>query len=659
MRQKLYEYLLERPAGSTPSELLDLVFTQPAADPELGPRFLRTLLAPDARFAWVDDGPGAGRWTLRLDAVLAQPLSDTTFVVVDIETTGLAKSADGIIEIGAARLHGGKVVAEFQQLVNPGIRLPPFIVRLTGIDEALLADQPRIGSVWPQFVEFLGDDVLVAHNAGFDLGFLNAAAVALSGRSLPHPHLCTLKLARRLLPQLRRRGLDGLAAHFGIPQDDRHRALGDVRITVEVFFHLLELLAARGVLRLDQALDLQHHARDGRRFVCHLPRHRVVGLPTAPGIYRLVDADAHVLYVGKAKNLRERVGSYLSNAAGHSDKTLDLIRHTHDVRVQVAGSELEAALEEAEAIRLEKPPDNRLGKHLPRVAFLKITLADEYPRLAITDNLTAGSARYVGPLRSRDEAERVLHLFTRLFRLRTCPGRLHPDATVAPCFQGQIGACSAPCAARVSAEGYREQVDACLTLLNGDVASAQRQLIRRRDDHAVALRFEAAARGQRDLDLLEMMMRRQRTLSWVVAQQHFLVLQPAADRRFVLAYVVLGGRLVLRARLTDVSHLDALAAHIRERLPLYQGTPLRREEVDGTRILAAWLRDRGETDGCVLPIDPAEPATQHAEWRAACASLLAPPAPHDTCTLETVPPRPEDERQGSQHPRATGVAPTN
>jgi DNA polymerase-3 subunit epsilon len=599
VRQKLHEHLLGRPSGATPRELLDLIFTQSGASPEFGPRFLQALLAADRRFVW---RAAEGRWAIRLHDVLAQPLPECTFVVVDLETTGFGVSPQGIIEIGAARVVGGRVVEEFQQLINPETALPPFITGLTGIDDAMLVDQPRIGAVWPRFAAFIGDAVLVAHNATFDLGFLNAAAMLHGGGVLANPHLCTLKLARRLLPEPRRRGLDALAAYFGIPQSDRHRALGDVRITVEILFHLLERLAARGIVRLDQALDVQQHARDGRRFVCLLRRATVERLPVAPGIYRFLDADGQLLYVGKAKNLRARVSSYLSNAAGHSNKTLELIRHVRDVRVEVCGSELEAALEEAGAIRRERPPYNRLGKHLPRIAFLKLTVGDAYPRLTVADTLRSRAARYFGPFRDRDEAERALGVLARLFRLRTCAGRLRPAPTCVPCFQKHIDACTAPCAAQVTAESYRTQVDACVALFDGDTHTAECELARRRDDHAAALRFEAAAKVERDLELLRRLERRRRRLGWVTTQQSFMVFQPSVERRVVLAYVVLEGRLVLRARVHDPAQITGLAAQIRALIPAAQRTRLQPDEVDGTTILAAWIRDRGESEGSILPI---------------------------------------------------------
>jgi DNA polymerase-3 subunit epsilon len=648
VRQKLYEYLLARPYGASSRELLDLVFTAPGADPELGPRLLHGLLADDRRFVYREN---EARWCALVHETLARPLSTTTFVIVDLETTGLVQGPAAILEIGAARLREGRVVEEYQQLVNPGVPVPRFITHLTGIDDTMVAMQPHIAAVWPQFRAFVGDAVLVAHNAQFDLTFLDAAARTFDGVPLPNPHLCTLKLARRLLPGVRRRGLDALAAHFAIPQPDRHRALGDVRITVEILFHLMERMSARGIVRLDEAIDLQHRARDGRRFESFLPRHVVEQLPPRPGTYSLLDADGRLLYIGKAKSLRERVASYLSNSINHSNKTLDLIRHAHDVRVRVAGSELEAALDEADAIRRHQPPYNRLGKHLPRIAFVKLALASPYPRLLVTSRMSLGRARYLGPYRSRAEAQRVVALLARLFRLRTCAPRLRPDPASTPCLQGQIGACSAPCAARADATAYAAQVAACLALLDGDSAAAERELVSRRDQLATELRFEAAGKVQRDLQLLERLVRRQRLLGWVVTQRNFLIMHPSAEKSSVLLYVVLAGRLVLRSRLLDVSEITKVAAQVSRMAACDRSRPLGREDVEGTTILAAWLRDRGETDGCVFPLQTTDvPATQVAEWRAACETLMRPAAGGDQAA-----PCPEGNGHQHEQPTATGV----
>src|SRR5437867_4616146 len=166
MRQRLHEYLVGRPAGASPDELLDLIFTSPGRDPEFGRRLLTTLLGSDPRFHF---DPGADRWRARIHDALARPLGATGFVVLDLETTGGAPSPGGIIEIGAVRVAGGRLLETFVSLVRPAQPIPPFVSRLTGITDAMVADAPPIADVLPRFLRFAGDAVLVAHNAAFDV----------------------------------------------------------------------------------------------------------------------------------------------------------------------------------------------------------------------------------------------------------------------------------------------------------------------------------------------------------------------------------------------------------------------------------------------------------------------------------------------------------
>jgi excinuclease UvrABC nuclease subunit len=354
-----------------------------------------------------------------------------------------------------------------------------------------------------------------------------------------------------------------------------------------------------------------------------LPRSKIDGLPMAPGIYRFFSEDGKLLYIGKAKNLRERVWSYTTNSAGHSNKTLDLIRHARDVRAEVLGSELEAALEEATAIRAQKPEYNILGKHLPQIAFIRIGLADDFPRLSISKRLTTGRSRFAGPFRNRKEAERTLALMTKLFRLRTCHGKLAPDPEFSPCFQGQIGACSEPCAARVSVTDYSAQVAQYLELLDGRADEIEARMTERREEQANAAQFESAARTQRDIQLLRRVARRQSRLGWIVRQRNFLVLQRAVGQPLVLAYAVIHGFLAVRARLVDESQIDALVDEIRRRMAQPRSEVRVDEAVDGTTILAAWLRDRQEDEGNVFAIEGDAIAENIVrEWRAACAALL-------------------------------------
>jgi len=596
VRERLHEYLRGHPAGASPEELIDLVFTARGRDPEFAARFVAALLDPDPRFRLV-----GGRWRLADQDHLAVPLAAVRFVVVDLETTGEAPDAVGITEIGAVSVEDGRLGATFASLVNPRRPIPPFVSRLTGITDAMAAAAPPLAEVLPRFLAFAGDGVLVAHNAAFDASHLAAAHLRLLGRPFARPTVCTLRLARRLLPELRRRSLDAVAAALGLDSAGRHRALPDARIAAEALCVFLERARAQGVERLDQLLDLQGCAADGRPFVAHVPRARLADAPLAPGVYHLLGADGRLLYVGKARRLRARLASYFSNARGHSPKTLDLIRHVHDFRVIETGSELAAALLEARHIREHRPPYNRQRRHLPRVAFLKLGVRATYARLWVAERLGADRATYVGPFAGREAAERAQAVLARVFGLRTCPGRLTPSPAVTPCLAGQVGTCPAPCADRITPAAYRRGVDALLAFLDGDDA-ALGGLAARRDALAAAERFEAAARVQRDLRVLEDVRRRRRTLHWVVARQSFVVLLPTVDREAAQLYAVLGGRLAVEARVGAAADLLAAVSLVRERFARYQDAPLAREDLEGANILAAWLRDRGR-EGLLLPLD--------------------------------------------------------
>src|SRR3989441_7361357 len=173
-------------------------------------------------------------------------LDEVDFVVLDTETTGLRPGPDRVIEIAGIRLRGGEVIDSFQSLVNPGRRLPRFIVQFTGITEEMLVDAPGAREVLPGFLRFIEGATLVGHNLGFDIGFLSYEAQLL-GYTFPIDGLDTIPLARRFLPGLRRFKLDLVAEHLGIVLANRHRAMGDARVTAAVFGKLLERAREQGI----------------------------------------------------------------------------------------------------------------------------------------------------------------------------------------------------------------------------------------------------------------------------------------------------------------------------------------------------------------------------------------------------------------------------
>lgn len=229
------------PPGPLAREVLGLL----RVDESVAERLVGTLLGGDRAF----ERTGDGRWRLtpHSSTGAARSLREIPFVVVDVETTGGRPPGDRVTEIGAVRVQGGRVKAEWSSLVNPGRPIPSFVSRLTGIHDATVAAAPPFGAVADAFLEFLGGAAFVAHNARFDWRFVNAELLHARGGRLTNARLCTVRLARRLLPHVKRRNLDALAWLFGIEIHGRHRALGDARATARILLALLGVAEESGV----------------------------------------------------------------------------------------------------------------------------------------------------------------------------------------------------------------------------------------------------------------------------------------------------------------------------------------------------------------------------------------------------------------------------
>ncbi len=356
---------------------------------------------------------------------LGVPLSDVTFCVLDLETTGVGPDREEITEIGAVRYEQGVETGRFQTLVNPGRAIPPQITVVTGITQAMVIDAPRIGEALPSFLEFLGDAVIVGHNVSFDISFLNAAAIRQGYGRLANPSTDTMRLARRLVPkETRSLKLSALAAHFRSPTTPNHRALDDALATAHVFWSLLERAGSIGVTHLDGLLELPYIK--GSRAIGKL--NKTEHLPRRPGVYRFVDSAGAVLYVGKATNLRSRVRSYF---AGDTRRRIDdLLRDMAEITHTETSCEFEASIMELREIASERPLYNRKSKPPRSLQWVRLT-NERYPRLQVARS--PGDHRAVlGPFRSRRTAERVMHALWDGSSIRRCgtPCKGHRYETV-------------------------------------------------------------------------------------------------------------------------------------------------------------------------------------------------------------------------------------
>jgi DNA polymerase III epsilon subunit family exonuclease len=384
---RLVELVEERRGPVVAEEAARRLFALRTAPVALARSLLAEVVDADARLAWEGDAVSLAA-PLGADLLL----EDATYVVVDLETTGLRPGSSQICEIGAVRVAGFEIVDEFETLVDPRERLSPVVSTLTGLSDRMLRGAPLPGVAVQRFLSFAGDAVLVAHNARFDLSFLDRETERLTGSRLGNPVIDTVSLARRLVGgRVPGASLAHLSHWVGTSVEPCHRALPDAQATAEVLLRLIGLAQERGARTVADLVALS--ATRTRRV--YDKRHLVHGAPPRPGVYVWRDRNEMVLYVGRARDLRARLRSYF-----RSDRQRPAVEAAlgavERVEWTVYGSELEAALEELRLIRELRPPANA-----------RVARADRYVWLRKRGEGVVCSSQpsAVGPLRSRRRAQ--------------------------------------------------------------------------------------------------------------------------------------------------------------------------------------------------------------------------------------------------------------
>ncbi|MEV6811257.1 DEDD exonuclease domain-containing protein [Micromonospora sp. NPDC051296] len=420
----------------------------------------------------------------------ALPLYATTFVVVDLETTGGAPDGGGITEIGAVKVRGGEQLGVLATLVNPGVPIPPFITVLTGITQAMLLPAPPIEQVLPSFLEFVSDAVLVAHNAPYDVGFLKAAC-AKHGYRWPNPKvLDTAALARRVLlrDEVPNRKLGTLAAYFRAATQPTHRALDDARATVDVLHGLIGRLGGHRVDTIGDAIEYSRAVTPTQR----RKRHLADGLPRSPGVYIFRAADDRPLYVGTSRDIATRVRSYFT-AAEKRARISEMLAAAERVEAVECAHSLEAEVRELRLIGAHAPPYNRRSKFPERVLWLKLT-DGPYPRLSVVREISPGDRAYLGPFTSRRAAELAAAGFHDAVPLRQCTHRLSLRTVTPACALAELGRCPAPCEHRITPEEYDARAVAPFaTATIGDPQPVVDALLARIETLSAGQRYEEAA----------------------------------------------------------------------------------------------------------------------------------------------------------------------
>src|SRR6201996_7335393 len=559
-----------------------------------------------------------------LDGAAEISLRTTPSVVVGLETIGGrmssrdGKPADAITEIGAVKVRAGAVLGEFATLVDPQRSIPPQIVQLTGITSAMVCDAPTIDAVLPMFLEFARDSVLVAHNAGFDIGFLRAAAQQCD-IAWPRPQvLCTVRLARRVLsreeaPSVRLAALAGL---FAVATQPTHRALDDARATVDVLHALIERVGNQGV---HTYADLRSYLPD----VTPTQRRKRVlaeGLPHRPGVYLFRGPAGEVLYVGTAIDLRRRVSQYF-NGSDQRGRIKEMVALASAVEHVECAHALEAGVRELRMLAAHAPPYNRRSKFPHR--WWWIVLSNEaFPRFSAVR--TPRHDRAVGPFRSRADAADTAALLARFPGGRTCTKRLARSVLHGPaCPQHEVSPC--PAARDVTAAQYAAAVNCAAALIDGLDNSALAAAVGQIDELAQRQRYESAAR-LRDYTVaaVEVLWRGQR-LRALAAVGELVAAAPDGEGGWQLA-VIRHGQLtaagMARRGVPPMPVIDAIRAGAQVVLP--QPAPLGGALVEETALVARWLTAPGVRIVCTTGDEgwctKLRSAGPWAEWAASARS---------------------------------------
>jgi DNA polymerase-3 subunit epsilon len=528
---------------------------------------------------------------------LGTPLSEVTFVVVDLETTGGSPKDSAITEIGAVKVRGGVVLGEFQTLVDPGCEIPPYISVLTGITSTMVAAAPRIGAVLPAFLEFARGSVLVAHNAPFDIGFLKAACAEHAIPWPPAASVDTAVLARRVLTrdEVPNCKLATLAPYFATSTQPCHRALADARATVDVLHGLFERLGPLGITSLEELTGLTRQVDPDRL----RKRHLADGVPAGPGVYLFRGPRDEPLYVGTSNDLRSRVRSYFTSSEQRSRIT-EMVALAQRVETIACAHDLEAAVRELRLIASHKPRYNRRSRFPERALWVRLT-EEPFPRLSVVRRVRPGAGVFLGPFPDRRAADAAVAAVHEALPLRQCTTRLSPRVPGSACALAGMGRCGAPCTGAQSVPEYAAIAAVFQAAVACDPRALVAPLLARIDRLAGEERYEDAGVLRDRVAVLLRAVRRRQRLESLAAVPQLALARPDGDGGWQLS-VVRRGRLVAAGRAPRGALVRGVLADLLRTAETPAGPDHElAASVDETELVLRWMEKPGtrlvEVDG--------------------------------------------------------------
>lgn len=370
------------------------------------------------------------------------------YAILDIETTGGKYNEEGITEIAIYRFDGHEIVDQFSSLINPERPIQPFVVNLTGINNEMLRQAPKFYEVAKRIIEITDDCILVAHNALFDNRILTTEFDRL-GYPFEKQTLCTVELAKKLIPDMPSYSLGKLVRALGIPLTDRHRAQGDAKATVSLFKMLLAKDTSKQIIS-------ETVRKDPKKKLDSKLLNLVENIPSEVGVYYMLNAAGDVIYIGKSKNIKKRLSQHFTS---ENRKSKRIQQQVKSVSFEKTGSELIALLKESEEIKQIKPMFNRALRRSSYTHQLT-SFVDENGYINLSIEKADGRKKAIITFSNFQQAKSELFKITEEYNLCQKLNGLYDSKN--QCFNYTIKACYGACISKEPAEEYNARVKAFL-----------------------------------------------------------------------------------------------------------------------------------------------------------------------------------------------------
>lgn len=540
------------------------------------------------------------------------PIYDAVYYVCDVETTGLSAVFNRITEIAIVKIENGEITDKFQTLINPQQHIPAGITQLTGIRNEDVVNAPTFEEALPYINSFFGQSnerkVFAGHNVMFDYKFVNESFNRAEWKgNEKFDVLCTCKLARRLLKRLKSKSLVNVADHLEINQQSFHRALDDSMATAKILLKFLDKLYNDYEFEyLEEVLKFQNskiYTGKMKNPALKKTGKSLKDFPRSPGVYKFYNKNGELIYIGKAKDLRERISSYFRHNSEKNYKLEKILQYVNDIETEITDSELSALILESKLIKKEKPRFNSALKRYRFHPFLKLDVQNKYPKIEKVYEIENDGANYYGPFSSGLTVNRILKEVNENFKLRKCDFKfLKPAENHSTCMYFEMGKCNAPCNFTQSYNDYRNEVESVHSYITSancySIESVYEKLMNKLADE---MEFEKAAYIRDRLTDVKRVMSYQKVITSAINDKKIIIKLDSGSKREL--FFIHNGKLMQTFTIQkddDVSQLNVLdylsetTEYLFFSLSKFIKHRFSPSELDEIKVISNWLAQNKE-----------------------------------------------------------------